>query len=430
MTTDNILQLPIDILVNIFKLLNIKDLHNVMLTCKLLKDLIKNDNTIWRHLSRDKLIIGYSDKRRPNDLWYNRCRTSQNWCNGYYRIKLVIKHYTNYMPWLTFHNSEILLVSVGSELQCYPTNRKGTPNCREALWKVEVPKIPRHDVRTNDISRFIIKNDIIACGNRDGCLAVYKLNNTRKRPCLQYHVQDCHKKGAVEVSAVEAIDGRNQTIVVTGSSNSSDLQFYGLKKESDNITHICKGNDKNLFNISLYETAGTKCMALNSTSDKLAIGLTGNSRPILLDVNNPRVLMAADATKNRKEAVRDIQWHNDNTLLYVTHAGNLHLLDIRSHELVYHTWDPFRAAFYCVKSDGQCAVVAGSAEYSRCVLFDTRKQIHHTQMFFTQKKASPVYSLDFDPYQLITAIDRGVSVLDFNINTSLEEPKDYSQVFH
>lgn len=63
MTTDNILQLPIDILVNIFKLLNIKDLHNVMLTCKLLKDLIKNDNTIWRHLSRDKLIIGYSDKR-------------------------------------------------------------------------------------------------------------------------------------------------------------------------------------------------------------------------------------------------------------------------------------------------------------------------------------------------------------------------------
>lgn len=70
------------------------------------------------------------------------------------------------MPWLTFHNSEILLVSVGSELHCYPTNRKGTPNCREALWKVEVPKIPRHDVRTNDISRFIIKNDIIACGNR------------------------------------------------------------------------------------------------------------------------------------------------------------------------------------------------------------------------------------------------------------------------
>lgn len=35
----------------------------------------------------------------------------------------------------------------------------------------------------------------------------------------------------------------------------------------------------------MYETAGTKCMALNSTSDKLAIGLTGNSRPILLDVN-------------------------------------------------------------------------------------------------------------------------------------------------
>lgn len=46
--------------------------------------------------------------------------------------------------------------------------------------------------------------------------------------------------------------------------------------------------------------------------------------------------MAADTTKNRKEAVRDIQWHNDNTLLYVTHAGNLHLLDIRTHEMVQY----------------------------------------------------------------------------------------------
>lgn len=69
------------------------------------------------------------------------------------------------------------------------------------------------------------------------------------------------------------------------------------------------------------------------------------------------------------------------------------------------------------------------AEYY-CTLFIIFLVSLFFQMFFTQKKASPVYSLDFDPYQLITAIDRGVSVLDFNINTTFEEPKDYSQVFH
>lgn len=39
------------------------------------------------------------------------------------------------------------------------------------------------------------------------------------------------------------------------------------------------------MNISMYETAGTKCMALSNTRDKLAIGLDGNSKPLLLDVN-------------------------------------------------------------------------------------------------------------------------------------------------
>lgn len=67
-------------------------------------------------------------------------------------------------------------------------------------------------------------------------------------------MQDCHKKGSVEVTAVEVFDERNQTIVVTGSSNSSELQFYGLKKESDNITYICKGNDKSKYSVYLRNT--------------------------------------------------------------------------------------------------------------------------------------------------------------------------------
>lgn len=70
------------------------------------------------------------------------------------------------MPWIDFHNSEALLVSVGSQLHCYPTNKKGLPFGRKPAWKLDVPKINRHDIRTNDISRFVVKHDFIVCGNR------------------------------------------------------------------------------------------------------------------------------------------------------------------------------------------------------------------------------------------------------------------------
>jgi hypothetical protein len=70
------------------------------------------------------------------------------------------------MPWLIYHNSEVLLVSVGSELQCFPTDKKGHPVCKKTLWKLDVPTVKRNDVRTNDISRFVVTNNLLFCGNR------------------------------------------------------------------------------------------------------------------------------------------------------------------------------------------------------------------------------------------------------------------------
>lgn len=60
----------------------------------------------------------------------------------------------------------MLMLTVGSELRCYPIDRKGIPLCKNAIWKFEVPKVKRNDVRTNDISRFIMSGNLIVCGNR------------------------------------------------------------------------------------------------------------------------------------------------------------------------------------------------------------------------------------------------------------------------
>lgn len=57
MMADDILLLPLDILVYIFRKLNTSDLRNVMLTCKTLRDVIKNDSRIWRSFCRNSVIF-------------------------------------------------------------------------------------------------------------------------------------------------------------------------------------------------------------------------------------------------------------------------------------------------------------------------------------------------------------------------------------
>lgn len=70
------------------------------------------------------------------------------------------------MPWIKFHSNEALVVATGSELRCYSTDKTGFPYCKDILWKLDVPIMARNDVRTNDVSRFVIEKGLLVCGNR------------------------------------------------------------------------------------------------------------------------------------------------------------------------------------------------------------------------------------------------------------------------
>lgn len=47
---------------------------------------------------------------------------------------------------------------------------------------------------------------------------------------------------------------------------------------------------------------------------------------------------------------------------------------------VYDAKDPFLSRLYCVKTDHNNAILVGSSEYSRCVLFDARNRSSHVQV--------------------------------------------------
>ncbi|XP_069361851.1 F-box/WD repeat-containing protein 4 [Maniola hyperantus] len=420
MCSNLIIQMPLDILINILARLELCDLRNLMLTCKSFTNLILNDNTLWRIKCSRRLIL----KNKRSELipfsWYNKCRISHNWCKGIYRNKVIIQHATNYMPWLQLCSSEVWYLSVGSDLRCYSVDKRGLP-ISSLLWTIHVPTVKRDDVRTNDISRFIVKDNIIICGNRDGCAAVYSYDNPRRRPNLLMHIKDGHENGLVEVSAVEKI----RDTIITASSDCSYICFWECRKDENNSYYNnvdCKTDYK------LLNEIGCRCIAANDAQDRLALGPNGNSKPLLLDVDTGTFLMSSDATRNPKQVVRDIQWHDGNCVACVTHSGKLNLVDVRSSAVVYETQDPFQSSLYCLKTDSDRAVVVGSSEYSRCVLFDLRST-RHIQMYFTQKKSSPIYSLDFDSTKLIAAADRGVASLNFNVSAATTLAKDFSHAF-
>ncbi|CAG4948686.1 unnamed protein product [Colias eurytheme] len=420
MSEINLIELPPEILVNIFRRLKITDLRNLMLSCKYLREYIENEGSLWKFVCRGRLIMSTNEKRFPI-TWYNRSRISYNWCKGIFKSKLIVQHSTNYIPWMQLF-SDVLILSIGSELKCFAIDKTGFN--RGLLWSIHVPIMQRYDVRTNDVSRFILRENLIVCGNRDGSTVVYQFTDIRQKPRLLYYIENCHENGQVEVTAVELFNNS----VITCSNISQHVCLWSMDEDISNERFVNNTNSISMSEFIIPECVGSRSLAVDPTKSKLAIGPNGNSKPILLDINTGNYLLTSKETKDLRHVIRDIQWHNENGLIYVSHSGKLQYIDIRTNDVVYDARDPFQSSLYCVKSDGDRAVIVGSSEYSRCVLFDLHSS-HHVQMYFTQKKSSPIYSLDFDARKLVAAADRGVAVANFNVNASTTKKKDYSHIF-
>ncbi|XP_050676496.1 uncharacterized protein LOC126973319 [Leptidea sinapis] len=360
--------LPSEILFQIFKQLSLQDIRSVMLSCKTFYNLIISDNLLWKYLFRKKLIV-----HSPNK---------------------------SYMPMLQMF-PEVLYVSVGSKLKCYSTNI-GLHN--KLLWSLDVPNARRYDVRTKDISRFTVKENLIVCGKNDGSAAIFEIFEAKRKPRLLKHIKNCHGDGNV-VTAVEVIDH----LLVTGSVVDSNICLLSLERDKNSVEMNVKSK--------YVSIRGEICMNTNTAEDPY-------------------------------RSITDIHWHNQNEIVYVTFTGSIHLFDIRTGTIVstnffksqykyldenvifqtYETKDPIDASLHCVRTDKERAIVVGSSQFSHCVLYDLRST-RHVQMYFTQEKYSPVYSLDFDSTKLLTTGNKGVTMLRFNVNPRTTIVQDYSQAF-
>ncbi|KOB76577.1 putative F-box/WD-repeat protein [Operophtera brumata] len=448
MTATMLLQLPEDILTNIFKQLRFQDIYSLMLTCKTVCNLIINDNVLWRskaqsiHYSYEgptRLILQTRRNNGPSrQHWYNNCRASYNWCKGYFKNKVILQHRTNYMPWLRLHHSEVLLVSVGPRLHCYAL--QGVPTCSSCV-------ILQH--RTNYMPWLRLHHSevlLVSVGPRLHCYALQGVPTCSSCVILQHRTNympwlRLHHSEVLLVSvgprlhcyALQGVPNCNKLLwkievphVGTAAFNPADPRLpprgprggdRGGTRQKD-LWPLCRYKD-----IALDEDIGVRCLALNETADKLAVGPNGNNRPLLLDTTTKQTirdiqwhnehcviyvthsghLQLLDVRNNAVvRTLLYIQWHNEHSVIYVTHSGHLQLLDVRNNAVVYTAVDPFQSTLYCVQTDGRRACVAGSSEYARCVLYDLT---------------------------LVAAADRGLAACNFDVLPSTTFTRDYSDIF-
>lgn len=80
---------------------------------------------------------------------------------------------------------------------------------------------------------------------RDGCVAVYKLNDNDHKPNFLIHIKDCHKEGLEEVSAVEKVGNT----IVTVSNKSDSICFWQLGNNESDVQHTMPCNISSKYDI-------------------------------------------------------------------------------------------------------------------------------------------------------------------------------------
>ncbi|VVD05475.1 unnamed protein product [Leptidea sinapis] len=288
--------LPSEILFQIFKQLSLQDIRSVMLSCKTFYNLIISDNLLWKYLFRKKLIVHSPNNPRITLTWYNKCRISQNWRKGIFRSMTIIHYTRSYMPMLQMF-PEVLYVSVGSKLKCYSTNI-GLHN--KLLWSLDVPNARRYDVRTKDISRFTVKENLIVCGKNDGSAAIFEIFEAKRKPRLLKHIKNCHGDGNV-VTAVEVIDH----LLVTGgeicmNTNTAEDPYRSITDihwhNQNEIVYVTFTGSIHLFDIRTgtitYETKDPIDASLHCVrTDKeraIVVGSSQFSHCVLYDLRSTR----------------------------------------------------------------------------------------------------------------------------------------------
>lgn len=378
--------LPPDVLYIVFSFCDVQTLGRLSCVCRRFNLFLKQ-SYIWNQRSRNVVVTNQHDRRflqRSRHVLeaVEKCWQSVRWQTGRYEEKVLLQHYTMYMPWLQLER-DALWYSKGAAILKF---------ARLADGSVSDSPVKTLRGHADDVGRFVCKEGLVVSGANDGSVCIW----TASQGLFLHCRWRCNHK------AINSVD-YTKAIVVTGSRDRT-VKVWTLKAHSLTLG----------YSIPMWDRVC--CVALSECSRVLLTGSAG--------CNAVPPLQAFDLGTGTRIAVLGTGYQNGAGVLHVYPESLTELLscgydtfvrlwDLRCPSKCVRSWeDPHDSAVYCVASDHNVTILSGTSRHGVVRLWD-RRMLKPVKMYYVGHGNSPVYSLAFDPCYMYVALDRSLNLLSF-----------------
>lgn len=378
--------LPPDVLYVVFSYCDVQTLGRLSCVCRRFNAFLKQ-SYIWNQRSKNVVATNQQDRRIVQRSRHvleavDKCWQSVRWQTGRYNEKVLLQHYTTYMPWLQLER-DALWYSKGSAILKFVRLADG------GVAEQPILTLRGH---SDDVGRFVCKGGLVVSGGNDGSLCIW----TAAQGVFLHCRWLCNNK------AINSVDYA-KNIVVTGSRDRT-VKVWTLQACVSTLAYC----------ISMWDRVCS--VALSECSRLLITGTAG--------CNGIAPLQAYDLSTGTRVAVLGTDHRHGAGVLHVCTETPTELLscgydtfirlwDLRCPSKCVCAWeDPHDSAVYCVASDHNVTVLSGTNRYGVVRLWD-RRMTRPVKMYYVGRGNSPVYSLAFDPCYMYVALDRSLNLLSF-----------------
>ncbi|RZC34718.1 F-box/WD repeat-containing protein 4 [Asbolus verrucosus] len=390
--------LSTELLLKIFKYLDICELCKLKQTCRRFNDILET----WGHsfIKNVKLLV--TNQIHPVIINrsarllspFERLRISRNWKLGVYSEKSLLYSKAKYIPWLQLEK-DLLWLSRDGYVKAYRRNSKGINTKQGKLElkfadlckKIITYSVGKRKYRLQSLTQYTINI------SSDGSLWLWSVRNQK----FVFDRENCH---GADINSVDMSDD----IMVSGSR---DNYVKIWRKPVDDDPDFKIDNEK----IDLFDRVWSVALSEDAKS-LLAIGTAGissRSTVTIHDMINQKFVVKL-GSERFGAGVLDIKWDTPSTLWSCGYDAHLRRWDLRSGKCEQAFEDPCESVMYCFQHDHFNSIISGTQSNGRVVLWDTRQK-NYVQMYFMdscrrREKSSPVYSLSYDAEFLFTVTDR------------------------
>ncbi|XP_022905287.1 F-box/WD repeat-containing protein 4 [Onthophagus taurus] len=403
-----LLDLSLDTLIIILSYCRIQDILNLKLTCRRLNQIILYSlpNSLFGGL----LCTGQGTKNiRDRSHVILSCmekfRVLKNWRKGRYTEH---SHFYDLRQSVATVQLEKEYVWFSREHRVFGYKRRGkTLQRNRAISIYEMSNYA-------DVGKFIKGEKFLAAGANNGKVWVWFLDTANVTAISK----EFHKN---DINDIDVYDN-----FILSGGNDGQFGLFNVNREHLKVLLCNYGKVDNRIWSSSFNIMGDRVVLGTSSCKSVApICIFDSNR-----LDSPLNIFGTFLDKG--SSVLDIKFLTNSVFLTCGHDTYVRKWDLRLGDICVQSYkDPFQSTIYCMDTDYVNTLLTGTQAHGRMVLYDMRSP-KYVQLYFLRScrgknRNSPIYSLSFDPLQIVAGTDRNLDLVDFSGYETTG--KDYSSLY-